>query len=46
MESIPQIFVVDDFYVKNPIIYDCNKLPTSLPDGLLENGKIIFVQII
>lgn len=32
--------------VKNPILYDYSKLPTSLPDGLLEDGKIPRVQII
>lgn len=46
MESILQIFVADDFYVKNPILSDCNKLPAILPDGLLQYGKIMCVQII
>lgn len=45
MESISQIFVAEDFYVENPILYDCNKLPTSLPDGLLGDGKIRCVKI-
>lgn len=38
MESILKFFVADDFYVKNPILYDCNILPTSLSDGLLEKS--------
>lgn len=46
MESILQIFVADDFYVKNPILSDCNKLPAILPDGLLQYGEIMCVQII
>lgn len=28
--------------VKNPVLYTCSKLLTSLPDGLLEDGKIKF----
>lgn len=46
MGSVLQIFVADDFYVKNTILYGCSKLPTSLPDGLLEDGSIVCVQII
>lgn len=46
MESILQICVADDFYVKNPILSDCSKLLTILLDGFLQYGKITCVQII